>query len=192
RTPPQTPERTGLIASAMADIGDARRAQSILRPLIAQHDASPDTRLQYVNVLLKAGQEAEAAAFLRQLDGDPRLTPAQRRELADKAADLAVMQADRAREARNFADAYDILYPHLAASPDNPNLLLALARLYASADHPEEARSIYAAVLERDPANLPAIRGAIGAAIDARDFDYATQLVDTALAYHPHEPRVYY
>ena len=192
RSPPATLEKTGMVAIAMADIGDARRAQSILRPLVAGRNPPPAAQLQYVSVLLKAGQEAEASAYIRQLEQNPSLTSVQRRELAGKAADLAVMQSDRARELRNFADAYDILYPHLAQNPDSSNLLLGLARLYATAGYPDEARSIYAAVLERDPTSLDAVRGAVGAAIEARDYDFATGLIDRSLAYHPREPRLYY
>ncbi|MFN4089180.1 MAG: cellulose synthase subunit BcsC-related outer membrane protein [Alphaproteobacteria bacterium] len=192
RLPPQTPEKTAMVASAMADVGDTRRALSILRPHVSGANARPETQLQYVNVLLKAGQEAEAAAWVRSLEQNAALNVRERRELAEKAGDLAVMQADRAREAGAYADAYDILYPHLAQSPDNVNLLLALGRVYASAGYGAEARSVYTAALEQNPTDLNVIRGAVGAAITGRDHQYATALLDRALESYPREPRLYY
>src|SRR3546814_20860983 len=88
-----------MVASAMADVGDTRRALTILRPHVTGGNAKPETQIQYVNVLLKGGQEAEAAAWIRSLEQNSTMTERERRQLAEKAADLAVMQADRAREA---------------------------------------------------------------------------------------------
>src|SRR5690606_17350470 len=40
--------------------------------------------------------------------------------------------------------------------------------------------------------DLNVIRGAVGAAIEARDYDYATSLLGQALEWYPREPRLYY
>ncbi|MET4700064.1 tetratricopeptide (TPR) repeat protein [Constrictibacter sp. MBR-5] len=192
RLPPQTVDKTARVASAMADVGDSRRALAILRPHVSGGNAKPETQLQYVNVLLKSGQEAEAAAWIRSLEQNATMTARERRELAGKSADLAVMQADRAREAGAYADAYDILYPHLAQDPNNVNLLMALGRVYGTAGYTEEARSVYSTALELNPTDLNVIRGAVGAAIASRDHDYATSLLGRALEWYPREPRLYY
>lgn len=192
RTPPVTDAKTAAVASALADIGSTRRAQALLRQQVVRGDKDAKTLIDYTGVLLRAGQEAEAAAYLRDLDSRTDLTRDQRQQLEDLKAGLAVAQADRAREREMYADAYDILYPHLADSPENPALLMALARLYASAGRPEDALGIYASILERDPRNLDTIRGAVGAAIDAKNYDYASALLDKAVEYHPREPRIYY
>src|SRR3546814_7910064 len=60
--------KTAVVASAMADVGDTRRALTILRPHVTGGNAKPETQLEYVNVLLKGGQEAEAAAWIRSLE----------------------------------------------------------------------------------------------------------------------------
>src|SRR3546814_2873792 len=122
-----------MVAWSVADVGDTRRALTILRPHVTGGNAKPETQIQYVNVLLKGGQEAEAAAWIRSLEQNSTMTERERRQLAEKAADLAVMQADRAREAGSYAEAYDILYPHLAQNPDNVDLLMALGRIYGTA-----------------------------------------------------------
>jgi len=192
RLQPQTVDKTALVASAMADVGDSRRALAILRPHVSGGNAKPETQLQYVNVLLKSGQEAEAAAWIRSLEQNSSMTARERRELAGKSADLAVMQADRAREAGAYADAYDILYPHLAQDPNNVGLLMALGRVYGTAGYTEEARSVYSTALEQNPTDLNVIRGAVGAAIASRDHDYATALLGRALEWYPREPRLYY
>src|SRR3546814_6106111 len=114
------------------------------------------------------------------------------RQLAEKAADLAVMQADRAREAGSYAEAYDILYPHLAQNPDNVDLLMALGRIYGTAGYAEEARSVYSAALVQDPTDLNVIRGVVRAAIGSRDHEYATTLLHRALESCPREPPLYY
>src|SRR3546814_20352412 len=116
--------KTAVVASAMADVGDTRRALTILRPHVTGGNAKPETQLEYVNVLLKGGQEAEAAAWIRSLEQNSTMTDGDRRQLAEKAADLAVLQAERAREAGSYAEASDTLYPHLAQNTANVGRLL--------------------------------------------------------------------
>lgn len=192
RSAPVTEEKTAAVAAALAEIGNTRRAQSLLRQQIVRGDKDAKTLLDYAGVLLRAGQDAEAAAYMQDLEARSDLTPEQRRQLRELNAGLAIAQADRAREREMYADAYDLLYPHLAESPEDPPLLMALARLYTSAGRPEDALGIYAAILERHPRNLDAIRGAVGAAIEAKNYSYASALLDEAVDYYPREPRIYY
>jgi len=194
RMHPQTTEYNGIVASALADVGQTGRALQLVRRRIirAGNDVGPKTYLQYASVLLQAGHEAEAAAYIRQLEQRPDLSRADRADLAGLHTALAIHQADRARDRGAFADAYDILYPHLAERPNDPALLMALARLYASGKRPDAAQRVYDAVLIQDPRNLDAVRGAVGASIEGGDTTRARMLIDHALAYHPREPRLYY
>lgn len=196
RSAPQTPDNVGVIAGALADLGRHAEAlrlsrQTVVRAADADDDAT-DAQLRYLGVLVRAGHEAEAAALVRQIKRRDNLSRGQWQTLRDSEVGLAVQQADRARSGGEFADAYDILYPHLADSPSDPTLLLALARVYASARYHREAQIIYATVLESDPANLEAIRGAVGAAVEAKDIETASALLDQGLRYHPNEPRLYF
>lgn len=195
RTTPQTPDNVGVIAGSLAGLGRHGDALRMTRRSVIQSgedDTATDAQLRYLGILVQAGHEAEAAALMRQFRKRTDLTAAQMRDLRGNEIGLAVQQADRSRSRGNFADAYDILYPHLAESPDDATLLLALARVYATAKYHREAQIIYATVLERDPANLDAIRGAVGAAIEAKDMETAAALLDQGLHFHPNEPRLYF
>jgi cellulose synthase operon protein C len=101
-------------------------------------------------------------------------------------------QADDARKRGDFAGAYDILAPQLQAQRDDPALLTSMAGVYLSAKRPREAKQLYVAALQRDPRNADAYSGAIGAAIDAKDYLEAGELAKRALQLAPQNPRFHY
>lgn len=120
------------------------------------------------------------------------LTPKQRSDIADIRSGMALTQADRARQRGVFADAYDLLYVHLAANQQNTSLLAGLARIYGDAGQYREAQTIYAQILEIEPNNVSALRGAVGSAISARDVTTAKILLEQAVRAHPTNPGIYY
>ena len=189
-----TPGRQGQIAAALAEAGAPHRALRMVRRQIAETGGlqDVDSQILYAGALVSAGQEAEANAIIMQALQRGGLTPAQQSNIAGVQRSLVVRQADRARERGAYADAYDLLYPHLAANPRDADLLSALARVYTSAGYNSQAQTIYAQVLEVRPTDLGAIRGAIGSAIQANDLQTASLLLDQAIKAHPTDPHIYF
>lgn len=189
-----TPAETAQVAAAMAEAGAANRALTLVRRQISQNGgiaSDPVLAVQYAGALALAGQDTEANAILMQLE-QQGLDPQQRQNVFKIRSGLALSQADRARKRGAYADAYDLLYPYLAVDSQNADLLGGLARIYSDAGQYREAQTIYAQVLEQQPGNIGALRGAVGAAIGARDIKTASLLLDQAVKAHPTNPEVYY
>lgn len=189
-----TPAETAQIASALAEVGQSNRALRLVRRQISKNGGlagNPALAVQYAGALAQSGQDAEASAVLMRTE-QQNLTPQQRIDVQKIRSGMALTQADRARQRGAFADAYDLIYPHLAVNPQDAELLGGLARIYADAGQYREAQTIYAQMLELEPGNLTAIRGAVGAAISARDISTASVLLDQAVRAHPTDPEVYY
>ncbi len=190
----RTPEETSAVAAALAEVGAANRALTLVRRQISRNGAlagDPALAIQYAGALVQTGQEAEASAILMQAE-QRDLTPKQRADIMAIRSGMALSQADRARQRGAYADAYDLIYPHLAANPQNTTLLAGLARIYSDAGQYREAQTIYAQVLKIDPQNVNALRGAIGSAISARDITTANVLLEQAVRAHPTNPEIYY
>jgi tetratricopeptide (TPR) repeat protein len=179
------------VISAFGRMRDTRGADEAARVAMAvNRTPSPSARLAIGGALLGAGLETQAAAMVRGLESDPRLSAENRRQADAVLAGIAVRGADRANEAGDQAAGFDRLRPVLARSPDDPAANLALARLYQGAQRPAEAQRIADAVLARDPRNLVARAAAVDAAIAARDWRQAQTLIDEGRALAPNEARV--
>lgn len=78
---------------------------------------------------------------------------------ARMSASLAVSQADRARIAGRFAESFDMLQTAWNASPENADVLSALARLYQTGNMPARAAQTFQLVLARDATDKDALLG---------------------------------
>ncbi|MBL6456440.1 BCSC C-terminal domain-containing protein [Belnapia sp. T6] len=145
-------------------------------------------QLAIASALLGAGLEAEAAALADAAD-QTSLPADQKRDLASLRTGIAIRAADRLNEAGDQAQAFERLRPALAGNPQNPELRLALARLYQGARRPGEALLVAEEVLARDPRDLDARRSAVDAAIGMRDRARAEALVAEGLALAPQDAR---
>jgi tetratricopeptide (TPR) repeat protein len=148
----------------------------------------PSARIAIAGALLAAGLNASATAMAARLDNS-RLTDSQRRDLAALRIGADVRVSDRLNESGDQAAAFERLRPALASAPDNPDVQLALARLYQGARQPAEAMRIAEAVLARNPGNIDARRGAVDAAIAAGDRRHAQALADEGAAITPGDSR---
>lgn len=176
------------LAGAYADIGSQQRALALAQRLM-QGNPGVDNRLQYGEVLLRARQDAELAALLRQL-GDASLDPAQRRRLQALRSGYVLRQVDALRELGNLEGAYDVLAPVLAQQPQDPQTIAALARLYAAADDHGQALALYQQLLQLVPGDVDAMLAAAGSAAAMRDLGTAEHYLEQALARAPQSPEV--
>ncbi len=182
--------RGAAIARALSSIGDSASAR---RAIIVARDATPNqgnaARIAYAGALLDVGDATGAQIMLNPLRNGGGLNPSQLAAFTQLRAGLAVKTADDLNQAGRQAEGYDKLAPALAADPDNTDMNLALARLYAGAKDPREALEINEALLKRDPANAEARRGAVAAALLSNNRRRAEQLVAEGLEIAPDDPK---
>lgn len=180
------------IARALVQAGDKAAVPEALATAQAATPAPTSSqRLAYAGALLGADQTAAAQMMLRSIDSTAGLTPEQVAALDQLRAGLAVRVSDKLNTQGRQADAYDQLAPALSRTPDNPDLNLALARLYQSAREPRKALAINAAVLQRDPGNLDARRAVVNALIELGRFAEADAAARDALQQAPNDPRAW-
>lgn len=190
---PELGQNTGLlgtVASAYVDAGEPARALNMLRKALSR-TTRPDNALllQYTGILLKSNQDAEAAGILRDLQGQ-QLSVSERTSFEALRKLYTVRQAESLRQRGKLADAYDVLSPMITLYPDDPLVLGALARMYASAGDGAKSLGIYKQLLARDPDNTDLLIAASQAAVQAKDNVYADSALNTALSLQPDSSKV--
>lgn len=189
--PDPTGETAAQAVRALNAVGDTRGAVELARMAVATNGkAAPAGRIAMADALLDAGQGAEAAALAASLAADPRLTAQDRQRLGGLQTGIAIRESDRLNEAGDQAAAYDRLAPALGAKPQDPDVNLALARLYQGAQDPARAQEIAEAVLRRDPRNADARLAAASAAIARGQTRRAEELLAEGRTLTPNDPRV--
>lgn len=186
-------ELLGALANAWAEVGDSGRALRYIREALAASSTEPDPglRLQYAALLFKLRQDAEFEVVISELVGRDDLTEQEAIDLANLRVAYRLRQADLVREEGDLATAYEYLRPLLRVNPDDPRVLMALARLYNDAREYDRTLELYRRVLAMDPENLDAYKGAIGAALALDQLDEAQALLDRAFELDPRNPRLY-
>ncbi|MBN8791387.1 MAG: BCSC C-terminal domain-containing protein [Stenotrophomonas nitritireducens] len=182
------PAIAAALAGAYADIGSQQRALALAQRLM-QGNPGVEERLQYGQVLLRARQDAELAALLRQL-GEADLTAPQLKRLQELRSAYVLRQVDALRELGNLEGAYEVLAPVLAQQPQDPQTIAALARLYAAAGDHGQALALYQQQLQLAPGDVDAMVAAAGSAAAMRDLGTAEQYLEQALAQAPQSPEV--
>lgn len=175
----------GAVAQAYADMGETAEALSVLRSMRPAGAAqNADASLLYAGILLRTGQDAEAAAVLRQLGGQA-LTGAQQEGFEELKAVYSIRQAEALRARGELAAAYDLVAPVLARYPDNVDAQAALARMYAAAGRNEEALELYKKVLEARPGDAQLHLSAAQLAQQLDDTRYAAKEAAMAVELAP-------
>ena len=180
------------VAKAFLKLGDRQGVRdAIAVAQAATPNPTPAQRIAYAGVLMLAGQDREATALINTLNGAQNLTPGQQQAVTELRDGAAIKAADALNAQGKTADAYDRLAPALARAPDDPDLNLALGRLYETAREPKQALAIAMGLLRRDPSNLEARRAAVTAAIQLAQWQQAEALVREGLALAPNDPLAY-
>ncbi|UYB51667.1 cellulose synthase subunit BcsC-related outer membrane protein [Xanthomonas sp. AM6] len=184
----EQPALLASMAGAYADIGSNPRALTLAQRLVAQNP-NTEARLQYASVLLRAQQDAELAATLRQLR-DTDMSAEQQRRYQALRSGYTLRQVDALRELGNLEAAYDALAPLLAQQTQDPKAVAALARLYAGAGDQRQALVLYQQQLQQSPNDLDTLIAAANTAAALRDLDSAEDYLQRALAQAPDSPAV--
>ena len=180
------------VARAFLQMGNPAGAREALATAqAATRSPTAAQRIAYAGMLLQAGDERSALIMIYALEGAMGLTPQQAADLDRLRAGAAIREADRLNAEGQQADAYDVLMPALERAPGNPDLNMAVARLYARADEPRKALAINQALLIRDPSNFMARQAALDAAIQLGDWTRSEALVQEGLRIAPDDPRAW-
>jgi len=183
------PQLLAALAGAWADSGNSSRALTLAQRLVTTGNPGTEQRLQYAGVLLRAHQDAELSAVLRQLQG-VTMTPEQLHRYQSLRSGYVLRQVDALRELGNLEGAYEALAPIMSQQPQDPDTLGALARLYSTAGDQRQALVIYQQILQRQPNDLDALVAAANSAAAQSDLDSAEVYLKRALAQAPDSPDV--
>jgi Tfp pilus assembly protein PilF len=182
--------RGAAIIRALGRLGDVAAARSaVLAAQAATPGQPPAAALRYAGALLEIGDATGASDMLAQVGAGRGLSGPQHDAFVQLQAGLAVRSSDRLNEQGRQAEAYDRLAPVLAQAPDNPDLNLALARLYQGAKNPAEALQISQSLLRRDPGSTQARKSAVEAALQLGDRRLADRLAQEAVQLAPNDPQ---
>ncbi|MFZ6659141.1 tetratricopeptide repeat protein, partial [Undibacterium sp. TJN19] len=184
------PEFTSAMANLYIQLGDTERGYAMIRQAV-QNTPKPSAGLllQYAGTLMQPNQEGELEAAMLRVAAMPKLEEAEITAFQQLQRILSIRYAERAREAGDYATAYNYIQPLLIANPDDSMLLLALARLYNTSGDKESARELYGKVLETEPENPEVLQGLVYAAIEAKDFENAERHLDLLMRLQPDNPR---
>ena len=166
-----------------ASLSEAYAARGQLGPALAWNAqaraGAPDDRslrARHVELLLDAGELQEAQRRVTTLAADDP-SPAHLALAQEVAQTLAIHRAAEAGAAGELKRAERLLQDQLDSDPDDPELLVAWARLRVRAGEPEDAWNIlHTRVLADDPAHPGALATVAGIGLDE---DRAADAVDT-------------
>jgi tetratricopeptide (TPR) repeat protein len=181
------PARLASMASAYADADDPQRAMVIMRDLLARSPRNDlSLTLSYAGVLLRAEQDAEVAAILRDLQGRS-MTVEQRKQYDDLLFHYRVRQAEQLRLRGELAAAYDTLAPALAQRPQDPLAVSALARMYGANGNTAKALELFKPLVQRHPQDANLQVGAADMAAQQAENGYAEERLEQALKLAPND-----
>lgn len=193
-------ELLGIVARGYVDLGEPARAGQLLRAAIDRSQRDPaasatttDLQLSYGDVLLATEDDRNLADLLRQLQARSqavRFDGGDQQHFETLRRAYVMRQAEALRTQKRRAEAYELIKPLLAETPQDPALLGLLARMYQDDGQADRARGIYRDLLARDDGNVNTLLAAAGLAGLQRDFGAADAYVTRAESLAPENPDV--
>jgi predicted Zn-dependent protease len=186
--PDPTGARVSTYGTELIKLGDKPAAREAVRVALAAREPTAEQRVIYAGTLLGAGYPNDARAITQSVTPTTGMMTQQLTEVRNGAA---VVAADKLNAAGRPDAAYDELAPRLAAAPDNPDLNLALARLYSSNQQPEKAVKITQGLLEQNPSNLSVRSSAVYANMADGELRQANTIARETTEQFPDEPQAW-
>ena len=178
-------------AQQLLKAGDKAGAREVIRTsLNASRPPSAEQRIAYGGMLIAAGYPSDAKLVTAGLQAD-RLSPLEKTNLTGVRDNAAVFSSDQLVGRGAAADAYDELAPRLAQNPDNPDLNMALARLYEARRQPAKAVQITEDLFKKNPSSLSVRVAVIGAALAAGDTSRAAEVAAKTKEEFSDEPQAW-
>ncbi|CAH0496366.1 Cellulose synthase operon protein C [Novosphingobium sp. CECT 9465] len=182
--------RRAQVAGALLDLGDTVTAASFARSALDGDIADLGGYDAVVRVLARTGRDDLARQALQKASALGGGSLESQQALGRMNAGLAVAQADRLRLAGQNAAAFDVLQGAWGASPDSPEILMALARLYQSGGMAARGAQAFQLVLAKDSRNRDALLGLAETAQAAGDRSLSSSAADKLLAAWPEDYQV--
>ncbi|MCT8249329.1 tetratricopeptide repeat protein [Proteus faecis] len=128
----------------------------------------------HINVLNELGRYTQASSLINDpaLQQETPIVEKKRLEVATKVA-----QADSLREKGEIKAAYDLLVVALKTSPNDPDLLMALSRVYLAQSMPEQSNKILSYLEKEQGKDSKLIQAQIDVALAQKDGRKAQQLL---------------
>jgi tetratricopeptide (TPR) repeat protein len=187
------PQKTMLVADGLLKLGLHEQAGLMVsRELAAGKVESIDSLVQYARILGEAGDLSAAHRLITDLmlrRGE--LSADQRATMATVYDDILLRASRRAMEQRQYELALSYLEPVHRADPLNGAALRHLGEVYQRRGDFAAAQRFYERAMAVDTGDLWAVKGAVGAALDAADIDSASRILEVALNRFPDHPDVY-
>jgi tetratricopeptide (TPR) repeat protein len=143
-------------------------------------------------LLLEGGHDDEAAAIMAQINASGKVDSSNREDLTPVNISLAVRRADKLREKRDYAGAWDQISQLLADNPDDTTLLTAAGRIYAASGRSKEAMEYFDKAYQQDSGNIDVLRAVISGAIMAKELNQAQDYLDKAMQADPQNAWLFY
>jgi tetratricopeptide (TPR) repeat protein len=190
----QDPDYLQTLASIQAATGQTQAALATFAQLTRiysdQNTSQPvGLQIQYGWVLLKAGDDHKLYSLVSALASSTEMTDEQQSDMRRLWAAWSLQRANILMKAGDQRRALAILEVAGQAFPGNPDVENTLAGAYLTAGQPRQALAIYA-TFDMDHATLPRYRGAIGAALAARDMKRAEAWLEIALDRYKGDPAI--
>ena len=186
--PDPTGERVSSYSNELVKQGDKPGARELIRTALASRTATSEQRVLYGSALLGAGYPSDAQTITQAVAPS---TGMMSQRLTDVRNGAAVAVSDKLNAAGDPAAAYDQLVPRLQTAPDNPDLNMALARLYATRDQPAKAVKITSGLLEQNPSNIQVRSSAVYANMADGDYSQAGTIARETTEQFPDDPQAW-
>lgn len=173
---PATPVATGKFAKLLAETGDMSTAVKIVKKNIQSGiKGNAGDYADQIAVLRLAGLSQDIEYILSSPEILASTPPFEYKNIQNN---NVISEADSLRQNGRYAEAYDKLINALQNTPDNKELMFAMARLYQSGKMNKEAGIMYDYLMNDDTPSQEARVGAINLALSQGNVHYAVQLAD--------------
>ncbi|QVM83459.1 cellulose biosynthesis protein BcsC [Novosphingobium decolorationis] len=179
------------IASALFDLGDQAGAAEVAQRALNGEVTDLGEYEGLIGVLVQTGRDDLAQTALQRAGQMAGSSPQGQQAYGRMQATLMIGQADRARLAGSYAEAFDILQSAYSSAPDNVEILAGLARLYENGNMAPRAAQTWQLYLAKKPGDKDGLIGLAQSAQRAGDGRLSDEAADALLRSYPQDYQVY-
>lgn len=179
------------VAGALLDLGDTATAAGMARAALESNIADLAGYDAVVRVIGRTGGDDLAQLALQRAAAFAGASLEAQQAVGRMKVALAVVQADRLRTFGRYAAAFDRLQGAWRTTPESPEILMALARLYQAGGMAARGAQTFQLVLTKDGRNRDALLGLAETAQTAGDRALSSRATQKLLAEWPEDHQTY-
>ena len=181
-----------LIVAALQKLNLRSAAIAIIRETLVQNPIpSINARLAFAGYLTQWNEFDLADAIITQLDNERRLTTKQLMQRSAIRVQLLQARSAFDIDRQAYSQAQANLNAALSLDPGNSQTLRMLGQVNQLQGYLNASMQRYMEAISVDPTDLWAVKGAVGAALQAQDLVIAREVLDNAIQQFPREPDIY-